>query len=447
MTTNEPVRLEGDRRNSARAAAEDLLDFLDASPTAWHAVAELTARLTAAGFTLLDETKRWSVEPGGRYLLARNGSALVAFVAGDAPPSAAGFRMVGAHTDSPGLKLKPNPESVSRGVVHLGVEVYGGPILATWTDRDFGIAGRAIVTGDDGEPEARLIRTDRPVVSIPNLAIHMNREANDQGLKLNPQTQITPILGTVAEGTAGAGAVRSLVAGLAGVAPDELLDFDAMLFDAQRASFGGAQDEFVRSGRLDDLEMCHAAATALAAKAGEKTAATRVAIFYDNEEVGSLTTQGARSNLVPNLLERIALAVGDDRQGYLAALARSRLVSADNAHAVHPGFAEKHEPNHAPAMNAGPVIKAHASRAYATDAMSASFFELCCRRADVPFQRFVNRSDARSGGTIGSMTAAQLGVSTVDVGNAQYAMHSVREMAGTFDVHYMIEAMKAFWSA
>ena len=443
MSGSEPKKLTGEKRDGARAVAEDLLDFLDASPGAYHAVAELSARLGERGFTALDEREPWAIEPGGKYLLARNGSALVAFVAGTERPSAAGFRMVAAHTDSPGLRLKPNPEIVTNGIVHLGVEVYGGPLLATWTDRDFGLCGRAVLAAGDGDVTTRLFRTDRPVVSVPNLAIHMNRTANDEGLKLNPQTQLTPILGSVAEGLPEKGAVREMLARLIDADPASILDFDAFLCDTQKASFAGAGDEFIRSGRLDDLEMCHAGATALAAASATATAATRVAIFYDNEEVGSLTTQGARSNLVPNLLERIALALGDGREGYLASLARSRLVSADNAHAIHPGYGDKHEPKHAPKLNGGPVVKLHASRAYATDAVGSSLFELCCRRADIPFQRFVNRSDAKSGGTIGSMTAAQLGVVTVDVGNAQYAMHSVREMAGTWDVHYMIEAMKA----
>jgi len=446
MSEDGEVRLTGPRRDAARAVAEDLLDFLDASPGAWHAVAELTARLEEAGFATLDERDRFPVEHGGKYLLARNGSALVALVAGTAPPSAAGFRMIGAHTDSPGLRLKPNPERKSHGIVHLGVEVYGGPILATWTDRDLGLAGRAVLSDGNGGVTTRLFRTGRPVVSVPNLAIHMNRTANEEGLKLNPQTQLTPILGSLAEGLPEEGAVRELLGRLLDADPASILDFDAFLCDTQKASFAGVNDEFIRSGRLDDLAMCHAASRALAATADAPAEATRVAIFYDNEEVGSLTTQGARSNLVPNLLERIAPGLGDDREGFLAAPARSRLVSADNAHAIHPGYGEKHEPDHAPRLNAGPVVKLHASRAYATDAVGASIFELCCRKAKVPFQRFVNRSDARSGGTIGSMAAAQLGVVTVDVGNPQYAMHSVREMAGTFDAYYMTEAMKAFWS-
>jgi aspartyl aminopeptidase len=226
---------------------------------------------------------------------------------------------------------------------------------------------------------------------------------------------------------------------------DRILDHDLFLCDTQPGSFGGANDEFLRSGRLDDLQMCHAGVEALIAGAGKGVKATRMAICYDSEEVGSLTSQGARSNLVPAVLERICLALGDDREGYLASLAASRLVSADNTHALHPGYAETAEPSHAPILNGGPTIKIHANRAYATDAETASFFELACRKAGVPSQRFVNRSDSRSGGTIGSMAAAQLGVRTVDVGNPQYAMHSVRETGGTNDHDAMIEALGAFY--
>lgn len=444
MGDGRAAKLVGSRKQAARAAAEDLLDFLDASPTPWHAVAELSARFSDAGFTALDEGTAFSITPGDRVFFTRNGSALAAVIAGTAKPSETGFLMVAAHTDSPALKVKPSPECRAQGLVHLTVEIYGGPILATWMDRDLSLAGRAIV-GGDGRPEARLFRT-KPVVALPNLAIHLNRQVNDEGLKLNAQTQMTPILAAAADGAPEAGAVKRLLGAELGVDPELILDFDAILADAQPASFAGTGDELIRAGRLDDLEMCHGTAAALLAVAGESSRATRVAIFYDNEEVGSETTQGARSNFIPNLLERIALAMGDDRPGYLAALTKSMLVSADNAHACHPGYADKHEPRHAPVLNGGPVVKSHASRAYATDAMGAARFMDCCRKADVPAQRFVNRSDAKSGTTIGSMTAAQLGVLTVDVGNAQYAMHSIRETAGSHDPYYMIEAMKAFYA-
>jgi aspartyl aminopeptidase len=431
-------------RKRARAVAEDLLAFLDASPCAFHAVEALRERLEGAGFSELSERAPLEIEPDGRYYLVRNDAALLAFVVGTRPPSAVGFRLVGAHTDSPTFRVKPNPEVVADGLVHLGVEIYGGPIVVTWTDRDLGLCGRVVLKGRGDALETRLVKT-APIVCLPNAAIHMNRAANEEGLKLNAQTELTPLIGTVAEGVPEKDAVRKLLAKELRVRADRILDFDLFLYDAEPASFGGVNDEFIRAGRLDDLAMCHAAVTALIDGADTATAATRMAICYDSEEAGSQTSQGARSNLVPATLERIALALGDDREGYLAALAGSRLVSADNTHALHPGYAGASEPRHAPKLNGGPAIKIHANRAYATDAESAAMFEAACRKAKVTSQRFVNRSDTRSGGTIGSMAAAQLGIPAVDVGNPQYAMHSVREMCGTWDHDAMVRALGAFY--
>ena len=444
MTASETKPLDARDRESARALAQDLVGFLDESPSAYHAVEGLGRRLKSAGFASLAEDGPFELKPGRGYVIDRRGSALVAFIPGSEPPSRSGFRMIGAHTDSPALKLKPNPEVITQGLVHLGVEFYGGPLAATWPDRDLGLCGRAILSSDGRSLETRLFMSGRPVVGLPNVAIHLNRTVNDEGLKLNPQTQLTPILGSLSEGLPAADAVRFVLGRMLEVAPEEIVSFDAYLYDTQPARLAGWNEEFIVSGRLDDLAMCHAAVRALIEDAAEASAATRLVVCYDSEEVGSQTAQGARSNLLPHALERIALALGDDRQGYFAALSSSRLVSADNAHAAHPGFADRSEPQHAPRLNGGPVVKTHASRAYATDAYAAAFFELACRRADVPFQRFANRADAKSGGTIGSMTAAQLGVPTADVGSAQYAMHSIREMGGAYDPWYMTAAMRAF---
>lgn len=432
---------------TARALAEDLLAFLDASPTAFHATEALRVRLVEAGYVEISEEEPFRLEPGGRYLVVRGGVTVAAFVPGTEAPSRAGFRLLGAHTDSPGLKLKPRPEKVVQGLVCLGVEVYGGPILASWPDRDYGLAGRVILADGDRAVRSVLYRSERPLVSLPNVAIHMNREVNDQGLRLNPQTELLPVLGAVA--TDGAGvpekdAIRALLARDLGVPAETLLDFDLFLYDTQKATFAGWNDEFIRSGRLDDLAMCHAAVSALLAVDRVPSAATRLVLCCDAEEVGSQTSAGAKSNLLPNVLERIGIALGDGREGHLQALARSFLVSADNAHAVHPGFEAKSEPAHAPRINGGPVLKVHAGRNYATDALAAATFEQACRRAGVPCQRFVNRSDVKGGSTIGSMTAAQLGVATVDVGAPQYAMHSVREMGGALDPAFMARAMAAF---
>jgi aspartyl aminopeptidase len=280
------------------------------------------------------------------------------------------------------------------------------------------------------------------MLCMPNVAIHQNREVNEQGLKLNPQTELCAILGSVAEGLPKEGALRWILAEDLDVLPDHVLDFDLFLHDAQKASYGGFSHELIRSGRLDDLAMCHAAIRALCGAA--PTNSTQVVALVDHEEVGSRTAEGALGSFAPSVLERICIGLGDSREGYLAALAQTTAVSADAAHAAHPGFTAKMEPHHAPVLNGGPVIKSHAGRSYATDGYSASVFELACRKAGVPFQRFVNRSDVRSGSTIGAMLAAKLGIRTVDVGNAQYAMHSVRETAGAWDHWYMTEAMRAY---
>ncbi len=442
MNTQVPIE-DNEQRAQALELARDLLSFIDDSPCNIFAARAIMQRLDAAGFTPLSEAQRWELRPGGRYYIERDGTAVIAFVVGQRAPSGSGFRMVGAHTDSPGFKVKPKPEKVSQGLVHIGVEVYGGPIHATWTDRDLGICGRVLVR--DGDGIRQLLYRSAGFVTLPNIAIHQNRDANEKGLKLNPQTQLTPVLGSVAHGLPEQGALRWILARDLEIDDADILDHDLFLYDTQAGSFGGAHGELMRSGRFDDLGMCHAALSALIAGAETPCAATRMAVLVDAEEVGSETPQGARSTLLPHTLERIALALGDDRQGYLASLASTVMISADNAHAIHPGYGDRQDANHAPVLNGGPVIKAHAGRKYATDGYSAAVFALACQRAGVPFQRFVNRSDVRSGGTIGSMTAAQLGIPICDVGAAQYAMHSVRECAGTWDHWYMAQAMGAFY--
>jgi aspartyl aminopeptidase len=443
VNTQVPIE-DREQRTQALELAADLLSFLDESPCNYFAVAAMKQRLAAAGFAELREGERWSLEPGQRCMVERDGTALIAFVVGTEAPGTGGFRMVGAHTDSPGFKVKPLPEKVHKGLVTVGVEVYGGPLYATWTDRDLGLCGRVLARDGEGNVRQRLYRSSA-FVTLPNIAIHQNREANDKGLKLNPQTELLPVLGSVAHGLPEEGALRWILARDLEIEQGDILDHDLFLYDTQQASWAGAHGELMRSGRFDDLGMCHAALTALVAGAETPCGATRMAVLVDAEEVGSETPQGARSTLLPNTLERIVLARGGDRQSYLMALSRSVMISADNAHAIHPGYGDRQDANHAPVLNGGPVIKAHAGRKYATDGASAALFMQACERAGVPFQRFVNRSDVRSGGTIGSMTAAQLGIPICDVGAAQYGMHSVRETAGTWDHWYMARAMGAFF--
>jgi aspartyl aminopeptidase len=425
--------------------ARDLVAFIDAAPTPYHAVAEAARRLTANGFVELDEREEWKITPGTRAFVVRGGGTLLAFVAGSEPPSLAGFVMIGAHTDSPNLRVKPAPELDACGYRQLGVEVYGGVLLSTWLDRDLALAGRvSLATG-----KSRLLRIDRPLCRIPNLAIHLDREVNLRGLVVNPQTQLVPVLGAPLESKPPAFALRELLAaelragGSSDVAADAILGWDLCLYDHARGAIGGVDQEFLFSARLDNLASCHAALEALRG-AGDAGAATRVVLLYDHEEVGSQSAIGARSRFAESVLERLADAYpGAGSHAPARAFARSLLVSADMAHAVHPNYADKHDRQHRPQLGRGPVIKINASQAYATDASGAAVFAEACRELGITPQYFVSRNDQPCGSTIGPISAARLGVRTVDVGSPMLSMHSCREMAGTADVPTMIAALTA----
>ncbi|MEY4577930.1 MAG: hypothetical protein RL701_2633 [Pseudomonadota bacterium] len=428
-----------------------LLEYLDASPTPFHAVAESTRRLRAAGFSELREQDAWSLTPGGRYFLIRNGTSLVAFVCGRTAPELGGFLAIGAHTDSPNLRIKPAPDVRRHGYLQLGIEVYGAVLLSTWLDRDLSIAGRVSVE-QAGRLEARLVDFGRPLLRIPNLAIHLNRTVNSEGLLLNAQAHLPPIL---ALETSGPMTMRQLLArelGRAGngkpVEPDQILGWDLSLYDTQRAAISGLGDEFVQSARLDNLAGCFAAVTALANTPHQvDTEATRVVVLYDHEEVGSRSAQGACSSLLRLALQRITDAYGDARhEAFARALARSFFISVDMAHAIHPNYADRHEPGHAPLLGRGPVLKINNGQSYATDGMTAARLEQWCRRAEVTLQPYVVRSDLPCGGTIGPIIAAELGIPTVDVGNPMLSMHSVREMCAGADVILLARLMDSYFA-
>lgn len=404
----------------------DLLAFLGASPTPFHAVDEGRRRLEAAGFRPLDEADRWDRLAAGAYHVTTTGTNLVAFVL-PAPEHRTGFRIVGAHTDSPNLRLKPSAEYAAEGYAQLGVEVYGGALLNSWLDRDLGLAGRVVVKGERGGIEGRLVRLDRPRVRVPQLAIHLDREVNDKGLILNRQDHLAPVLGLV---DGGAGSLGRLVAQAAGVAVDRVLGHELMLFDLLPPALGGLSDEFIFAARLDDLAMCHAAITAIAplGRAGAPAAIAVIALF-DHEEVGSASAAGAGSSVLPRILERLA----PDREAFHQACARSTCVSADMAHAVHPNYASRHEPRHKPQINGGPVIKTNTQQRYATTPVTAAMFAELCRAEGVPVQHYAHRTDLPCGSTIGPITSTLLGIATVDVGSPMLSMHSAREMAGSRD--------------
>jgi aspartyl aminopeptidase len=404
---------------------DDLLTFLGASPTPFHAVDEGRRRLEAAGFRRLDEADRWDRLAAGAYYVTSSGTNLVAFVV-PAPEHRTRFAIVGAHTDSPNLRLKPNPEYAAEGYAQLGVEVYGGVLLNSWLDRDLGLAGRVVVKGERGAIESHLVRLDRPLLRVPQLAIHLDREVNDKGLILNRQDHLAPVLGLAG----GAASLGKLVAEAAGVAVDRVIGHELMLFDLLPPVLGGQANEFIFSARLDNLAMCHAAISAIAplGKGGAQAAIAVIALF-DHEEVGSASTAGAASAVLPRILERLV----PDREAFHQASARSTCVSADMSHAVHPNYAHRHEPRHKPQINGGPVIKTNTQQRYATTATTAAMFAELCRDEDVPVQHYAHRTDLPCGSTIGPITSTLLGIATVDVGNPMLSMHSAREMAGSRD--------------
>lgn len=423
-------------------AAKDLFAYVEASPTPYHAVAECKKRLIQAGFRELDEREPWSFGAGDRVFVVRGGGTIAAFVGGGTAPSRAGFLLVGAHTDSPNFRVKPRGETGSFGQRQLGVEVYGSPLLHTWTDRDLSLAGRVSLL--DGS--THLVRFDRPVCRISSLAIHLSPTLATDGLRLNPQ-QLMP---TFALGDDDKGGFSELLAselgklGLGAKAAD-VAAFDLALHDVQPPSLGGASGELVFSPRLDNLASCHAALAALTSSRGGS--ATRGIVLYDHEEVGSQSAAGAASLFLRATLERLCACYPEEgSDAGPRALARSLLVSADMAHAVHPNHADKHDAQHGPRLGAGPVIKVNASQSYATDAPGAALFERACARAGFAAQRFVSRNDMRCGSTIGPISAARLGVRTVDVGSPMLSMHSCREMAATADVAKMIGALSAVFA-
>lgn len=424
--------------------ANDLVRFLDACPTPYHAVRESAERLGKAGFRELTESDEWTLTPGDRVFVKRGGGTLVALVAGSAPPARAGFLLGGAHTDSPGFRVKPNAELRASGHRQLGVEVYGSPLVHTWLDRDLGVAGRISLL--DGT--THLVRIDNPICRISNLAIHLQPTLATDGLKLNPQTQAVPSFGLDGDPGKGFGELVAAALRAAGVAApmDAVGAFDLALHDVQRASFGGGDSEFLFSARLDNLASCHALTTVL-----EKLSpgdATRGIVLHDHEEVGSQSASGASSLFLRSVLGRAANSfAGSGTDALERALARSLLVSVDMAHAIHPNYADKHDAQHAPKLGGGPVVKANASQSYATDAPGAAVFERACRDAGFEPQHFVSRNDMRCGTTIGPISAARLGIRTVDVGNPMLSMHSCREVAATADVDKMIGALARFFEA
>jgi aspartyl aminopeptidase len=415
---------------------QDLLAFLEASPTPFHAVASASERLAAAGFTTIAESDVWSELRPGRYVFPHGGSSLLAFVIPDTK-RIQGFRIVGAHTDSPNLRLKPNAEYKKEGYAQLGVEVYGGALLNSWLDRDLSLAGRIFVRDGNGAT-TKLVRFTRPMLRVAQLAIHLDREVNE-GLKLNRQDHLAPIFGLAADN---AKELDDLLAEHAGIPRGDLLGSELMLYDVVPPTLGGRDDELLFSGRLDNLAMSHAGVHALI-HAKPSDVVPLVALF-DHEEVGSESAYGAHSGFLPRALERITKGTRED---FHRALAGSLCVSADMAHAVHPNYDSRHEPRHKPVLNGGPVIKINAQQRYATSGPTAVFFRQLCQQAEVPVQHYAHRTDLPCGSTIGPIASTLLGIRTVDVGNPMLSMHSVRELGGAKDPAMMTKVLAAFYAS
>ena len=417
---------------------QDLLDFLNRSPTPFHAVAGMKSRLLKAGFVQLEERDEWRLKNTGRYFVTRNDSSIIAFRTGTESAVTNGFRMVGAHTDSPCLKIKPNPVIDSKQYVQLGVEVYGGVLLNPWFDRDLSLAGRITLRNKKGELINHLIDFERAIAVIPSLAIHLDREANDLRT-INKQTYLPPILSVCSKQPFDLKtAVMSLLKKDRTLAGMEILDYELMFYDTQQAALIGLNNEFIAGARLDNLLSCY---TGLQALLGTKDDTCQLLVCNDHEEVGSGSTSGARGNFLRSTLERIA----GSEEAFARMMARSMMISTDNAHGIHPNFADKHDEKHGPIFNAGPVIKINSNQSYASNSETAGLFRHVADRAKIPVQSFVVRTDLGCGSTIGPITATELGVRTIDVGVPTFAMHSIRELAGSEDAHLLFRALQVFY--
>jgi len=427
-----------------------LLNFLNASPVNFLAVRNLVEELEKAGYRRVNPCEPLGkVAAGDKFFVTKNDSSVYAFEIGSKPLADAGFHMICAHCDSPTFRIKPNAEMPCEGgIVKLNTEVYGGPIMSTWFDRPLTLAGRVIVRGkDEYTPQTLLMHVKRPLLQISNLAIHFNRQVND-GVKLSKQKDVLPLLGIVSDELEKGNMLMNVILEELNrqqpVKREDILDFDLYLADATPACTFGVHNEFISSGRLDDLSMCFAGLEALLGSG--KSAVTKVLAIFDNEETGSQTKQGAGSPFLASIINRIALAQGGSPEAFSQAVERAFMVSADNAHALHPNYTEKFDPTNHPVLGGGPVIKFNAAQKYASDAVSAAIFAEICRKAGVPCQRFVNHSDVAGGSTLGNILASSIPLRGVDMGNGILAMHSCRETGSTADHLYCVKAFTQFFS-
>lgn len=427
-----------------------LLDFVNRSPTPFHAVQAMVEKLQQAGFKRLTEKEQWTVkgqQDGARYFVTRNDSSIIAFSLNR--PLTDGMFMVGAHTDSPCLKVKPNPEVINQNYLQLGVEVYGGALLNPWFDRDLSLAGRVSYVDANNQISHQLIDWKKAIAVIPSLAIHLDRDANDKR-SINKQKHLAPVLMQLPEKSSKEEVnLNALLLDMVNeqidasennaAAAKQVLDYELSFYDVQEPAVVGLNDDFIASARLDNLLSCYTGLMGIIDHEGGQNA---LLVCNDHEEVGSVSAAGAQGNFLKSVLKRL----GDGEEGMSRMIASSMMISVDNAHAVHPNFADKHEPNHGPLINAGPVIKINANQRYASNSETSAVFKHLCDKADVPVQSFVVRSDMGCGSTIGPITASELGVRTVDVGVPTFAMHSIRELAGSRDAFYLYTVLRKYFN-
>ncbi|SMO74624.1 aspartyl aminopeptidase [Saccharicrinis carchari] len=431
--------------NNETAFAQELIDFIYQSPSPYQVVSNIKSALLKNGFEELSLTETWKIAKGKKYFVTKNDSAIFAITIGNKAMPQTGIKMICAHSDSPGFKIKPQPEMlVSNHLLKLNTEVYGGPILMTWLDRPLSIAGRVSLKSNDPlHPTSAFVNFDRPLLIIPNLAIHLNRAIND-GIALNRQKDMLPLMGIVNDTFEKNNFLLSLLSKELDIKQEDIIDFDLTLYEFEKGCIMGMNNEMISSPKLDDLAMTHAGLEALLESNNNET--TQMLCIFDNEEVGSVSKQGAGSPVLNNILQRINFALGNNADDFYKTIYNSFMISADMAHAIHPNLIEKHDPVLQPTINGGPVIKINAKQKYTTDGDSSAVFETICKKAGVPFQKFVNRSDMEGGSTLGNVSTSQIDMRTVDIGNPMLAMHSVRELGGVLDHAYAKKAFVTFYN-
>ena len=427
-----------------KLSAQSLIDFLYESPTTFHHVEKIRCTLRENGYLELEEYDKWSLKPNGKYYIRKNDSAIIAFEIGTDDIVESGIRLIGAHTDSPTFKVKSNPEMVAEGTyLKLNTEMYGGAIAYTWFDRPLSIAGKVILKGSNPFSNfTRLVNFNKPLLTIPSVAIHLKRNVNEK-FGVNLQKDSLPLVGLVNEQLEKEGYLLKLIASELGVDAEDILGFDLNLYEYDKGTLVGANEEFISCGDLDDKWMTYAGLVALVESAPIKQ--TKMLVCVDSEEIGSLTAQGARSNFILNTIERMLLGLGKDREALYQALASSVMISADLAHAVHPNSSELHDPTNRPVLGKGPVLKVAASGSYSSDSYGMAVFKGLCDTANIPYQTLYNRSDVRGGSTIGPMTSSLLTIPVIDMGAPLLGMHSIRELASVEDHHSTVKLFKTFW--